>query len=181
MELIINGEFCGKLDDNLVKRALEKYEIEDAETLGLMFIDKIFEECVGMSVPEKLEHVRNETNQTMRESIAEMIAPTIRSELRPPNEVCKNCSAYYNQFCAFMLWRADPFAKGCDGWKEREDKSEKVTDIFDGYTRRIGSNCEKKSETRTDRKLSQLLMKLRVDDFLNNLDLYLPKEGYDGK
>ena len=135
MTLTINGINLGELDDEMVEKVFEKYETKDLTGIAIKYMKEIIEEDTDdMTIDEIIKKANFEKNCSGYKTIAELINTHMRSDLRPANEVCKNCDNYHDGFCVTWLMEVNPFNKGNSCWSEKQNM-ENITHIATGYVK----------------------------------------------
>ncbi|MCR5831720.1 MAG: hypothetical protein K6G67_06225 [Lachnospiraceae bacterium] len=132
MEIIINNYNLGSIEDGIVEKICEKYAGENIADIAIDFMHRLVEDSNNMSIDELIKHAKFRKNCFDYDTIADMISDHMKSDLRPINEICKNCDKYYDRLCLDILMEVDPFTKGSSCWVERKERSN-VTDISIGY------------------------------------------------
>lgn len=107
----------GTLDQELVKSCMQKKGFSTLEETLIYYFRKGWDFSEDDNLDECLRKAQREVEIYDFESIAELIEIKMRKEMRPDNEICKNCKMYDKQFCCYKLCRVNPFEKGCEGWK----------------------------------------------------------------
>ncbi len=135
MKLFINDVDLGEIDDELVKKISEKNDGQEISDIAIMFMCSIIgEEADNMTMDQIIKRAKFEKNNLGYDTIAEMLSVHMKSDLRPANEICKNCDNYHDQFCVYNLVRVDPFSKGNSCWEERIE-ADNITPIGVGYVK----------------------------------------------
>ncbi len=132
MKLEINGTYLGNLDDKMAEKICEKHNGQDITDISIEVLRILIGDSDDMTTDELVKHANFRKNNHGYDTVADMIAKHFESELRPSNEICKNCDSYYNSFCVRWLVEVDPFVKGNSCWKERESR-DNVTTIDMAY------------------------------------------------
>ena len=135
MELIVNNVNLGEIEDNIAEQICKKYNGQDISEIAIRVMhDLIDDDSEDMAVEELIKRARFEKNNRGYDTIAEMVSYHMRRDLRPANEICKNCESYNNHFCVYQLREVNPFSKGNTCWNEKQ-KMDNVTHIAEGYVK----------------------------------------------
>lgn len=135
MILIINDHNLGDLDDGMLEKVFEKYKTRDITEIAIRYMKEIIRaEADDLSVEDIIKRANFVKNNSGYKTIADLINVHMRSDLRPANEVCKNCDSYHDGLCVNWLMDVDPFTKGNSCWHEREPE-DNVTSIDLAYVK----------------------------------------------
>ena len=145
MKLVINDTDLGGLDDQMVEKVFKKYKSHDLPEIAIKYMKEIIKEDTDdMTVDEIIKKANFEKNCSGYKTIAELINIHMRSDLRPANEVCKNCDSFHDGFCVNWLMAVNPFNKGNSCWSERQNM-DNITHIAEGYVK-YGKDMEPDDE-----------------------------------
>lgn len=145
MKLVINDTDLGELDDEMLEKVFKKYKTRDLPEIAIKYMKEIIKEDTDdMTVDEIIKKANFEKNCSGYKTIAELINIHMSSDLRPSNEVCKNCDSFHDGFCVNWLMEVNPFNKGNSCWSERQNR-DNITHIAEGYVK-YGKDMEPDDE-----------------------------------
>lgn len=136
-EMKINGTPIGSIDKDLLDACVEKNNFSSQEEALIYYFKKGWDFEENDDLNKCLDSAQQEVKKYGFDSIAELMVEKMHKDLRPADEVCKNCTWYDNQFCCYRLCRVSPFEKGCEGWDDNEEtnSNNKITEF-----KKISSN-----------------------------------------
>ncbi len=153
-KVIVSDVVLGEIEDNLADQICLKYNGRDISEIAIDFMRKLIDKSDDMNLGELIKYAQFRKNCFGYETIADMISDHMKSDLRPSNEICKNCDSYYDHLCLDILMEVNPFTKGNSCWKERKENNN-ITSIDLGYA----------LHGEVDDNTGSVLGKLRSDEF----------------
>lgn len=159
----------GKINEELIAKCVAEKHFESEEMALKHYLTLILGTNVSSDISENIGLAREIAEKSGYRDIGELLSEYIWRDLRPINEVCATCKFYNNQFCAYSLCRTNPFEKGCEGWTEVEEKSDKIEQIFSAakYFREYSDTSEVNINASSEEK-----NKVKAKDIAN-------EEGYN--
>ncbi len=135
MNIVIDNTDLGVIEDDIVEKICEINKGRDISEIVIDYICRLVDGSDDMDHCELIKHANFKKNNYGYDTIADMVSSRMKADLRPANEICKNCDRYYNNLCLDILMEVDPFTKGNSCWRERQEIGN-VTNIAEGYAKR---------------------------------------------
>lgn len=153
--LYINNVPIGTIDQSLIDECMKKRGfLTQEEALKYYFLEG-WDYSESDNLDECLQQAQKEVAIYNMDSIAELMIVRMQKDIRPANEVCKNCTWFTKGFCAYKLCLTNPFEKGCEGWHEDGEEIES-SNIATFSSKREDEITDKFDKANTNNNISNL-------------------------
>lgn len=126
----LNGYILGDISQQLIDQCKSKHGFLSEEETLIFYLKKSLDMTEDADLEECIREAKKLVSFCwgLENDISGLMSLVMYKDIRPSNEICKNCDRYINQFCSYELCRVNPFEKGCEGWSARIT-SDKVVPI----------------------------------------------------